>query len=173
MNNGASTTASGASNERLRTDLNYRLHNYISAALRKAIKKDSRATFELLGYSTDDLRQHLESLFQSGMSWENYGTLWHIDHVIPKSWFCVETADGIDEYELKACWSLENLQPLCADENLKKKDRHVSHLQLGELRITHERFRMEIEHHKQERLTFAFKRDSDIIVRQNNCHTFI
>jgi hypothetical protein len=89
------------------------------------------------------------------MSWENYGTLWHIDHVIPKSWFRIETDAGIDEYELKACWSLQNLQPLTADENLKKKDRHISHLHLGELRITYDRFRMEIEHRKQERLPFA------------------
>jgi hypothetical protein len=145
----------GYQNERLRTDLNYRLHNYLSAALRKAIKKGRHSTFELLGYSTDDLRRHLESLFQPGMAWENYGTLWHIDHVIPKSWFQIETDTGIDECELKACWSLRNLQPLTAGENLKKKDRHISHLEQGELRITYDRFRMEIEHRKQERLPFA------------------
>ncbi|MFL6213460.1 MAG: hypothetical protein ACJ74J_06135 [Blastocatellia bacterium] len=150
----------GYQNQRLRTDLNYRLHNYISAALRKALKKNCRSTFELLGYSTDDLRQHLELLFQPGMSWENYGTLWHIDHVIPKSWFSIETDAGLDEYELKACWSLQNLQPLTADENLKKKDRHISHLQLGELRISYERFRMEIEHRKQQRMPFALSHGS-------------
>lgn len=145
----------GYQNERLRTDLNYRLHNYISAAIRKAIRKNRRSTFDILGYSTDDLRHHLESLFQPGMSWQNYGTEWHIDHIIPKSWFRVETEDGIDEYELKTCWSLRNLQPLSAGENLKKKDRHISHLELGELHITHEQFRIMIEHHKRDQRAFA------------------
>jgi HNH endonuclease. len=142
-------------NERLRTDLNYRLHNYISAAIRKAIRKNHRSTFNILGYSTDDLRHHLETLFQPGMSWQNYGTEWHIDHVIPKSWFRIENEDGIDEYELKVCWSLRNLQPLSASENLKKKDRHISHLELGELHITYEQFRIKIEHHKRDQTAFA------------------
>ena len=90
-------------NERLRTDINYRLNNYISAAIRRAINKNHQTTFDLLGYSVDELRQHLESLFQDGMSWQNYGTQWHIDHVIPKSWFNLKTKDGIDKYELELC----------------------------------------------------------------------
>lgn len=136
-------------NERLRTDLNYRLHNYISAALRRAIKKNHQATFDILGYTTDDLRLHLESLFQPGMSWENYGSEWHIDHVIPKSWFRLETEAGIDEYELKACWALANLQPLRADENLTKKDRHISDIRLGRSRVTYAQFRAGMERDKQ------------------------
>lgn len=142
-------------NERLKTDLNYRLHNYLSAALRKGIRKNRRSMFDILGYSIDNLRQHLESLFQPGMSWQNYGTTWHIDHVIPKSWFRVETEDGIDEYELKVCWSLRNLQPLGAGENLRKKDRHASHIELGELRVTYRQFRIVIERHKREQTAFA------------------
>ena len=155
-------------NERLHTDLNYRLHNYISAAIRKGIRKNRRSTLDLLGYSIDDLRQHLESLFQPGMSWQNYGTAWHIDHVIPKSWFELETADGIDEYELKACWSLRNLQPMNAAENLQKKDRHISHMELGELRITYEQFRIVIERQKREQaaLPFSFYKDHHEVIRK-------
>ncbi|MCI0486358.1 MAG: hypothetical protein L0229_07135 [Blastocatellia bacterium] len=135
--------------ERLRTDPTYRLRNYISASIRRAIKKDRKSAFKILGYSVDDLRHRLESLFQPGMSWENYGSLWHIDHIIPKSWFNLTSENGIDEYELRLCWSLENLQPLWADENLEKKDRYISHTEPGHLQMTCDRFRLILEPYKQ------------------------
>lgn len=143
----------GYQNERLRTDMNYRLHNYISRAIRKAIRKDHQSTFDILGYSMDDLRQHLESLFQPGMSWQNYGTHWHIDHVVPKSWFKLDAETGLDEYELKWCWSLRNLQPMWMEENLKKKDRHISHIEVGQSHITYDQFRIMLEQHKRDQVT--------------------
>jgi hypothetical protein len=148
--------------------LNYRLSNYLSAALRKAIKKGRRATFDILGYTIDDLRRHLESLFQPGMSWQNYGTAWHIDHVIPKSWFKLEAEDGIDEYELKACWSLLNLQPLSAAENLQKKDRHISQIAVGESLMTYEQFRIVLELQKRDQtaLPFSFYKDHHEVIRK-------
>lgn len=135
----------GYQNRRLREDLNYRLHNYVSRAIRKAIKKNRQSAFNLLGYTVEELRQHLESLFQPGMSWENYGTEWHIDHITPKSWFKVEGPDGIDEYELRLCWSLENLQPMWGDENLEKNNRYVSDARMGRMRITYDQFRNIVE----------------------------
>jgi hypothetical protein len=45
-----------------------------------------RRSKELLGYDRRTLRKHIESLFHSGMSWNNYG-VWHIDHIIPISHF--------------------------------------------------------------------------------------
>jgi hypothetical protein len=90
-------------NERLRNDIEYRLRNYLGAAIRRAIRKNRRSTFDILGYSVENLCQHLEALFQDGMSWQNYGTEWHIDHVVPKSWFNLHDENGIDEYELKLC----------------------------------------------------------------------
>lgn len=38
-------------------------------------------TVDLLGYSSLDLKNHLQSLFTEGMAWDNYGE-WHIDHII-------------------------------------------------------------------------------------------
>ena len=132
-------------NERLRTDTSYRLRNYIGAAIRKAIRKNRKSAFNILGYTVDELRQHLESLFQPGMSWENYGTAWHIDHITPKSWFKIEGPDGVDEYELKLCWSLDNLQPMWGDENLEKNNRYVSDTKIGRVRITYDQFRARVE----------------------------
>ena len=66
----------------------------------------------------EDLEKHLESKFEEGMSWDNYGE-WHIDHIIPQSHFDINSADC---EEFKKCWSLENLQPLWKKDNLKKSN---------------------------------------------------
>lgn len=71
----------------------------------------------VVGYSLADLQGHLESLFAPGMSWENYGTVWHIDHRRPVASFVIEseTCDGF-----RRCWALDNLQPLFALDNMRK-----------------------------------------------------
>ena len=52
------------------------------------------------------------------MNWNNYGAVWHIDHIIPcASW------DLNNEFENKCCWNYRNLQPLFATENHSKKDK--------------------------------------------------
>jgi hypothetical protein len=60
----------------------------------------------------------LESKFIENMSWDNYGKVWHIDHIIPcSSW------DFSNEFENKHCWNYRNLQPLGSSENQSKKDK--------------------------------------------------
>jgi hypothetical protein len=70
----------------------------------------------LVGYDVIELKRHLEEQFVDGMSWENYGE-WHIDHIKPLSSFNIT---DINSDEFKKCWSLSNLQPLWAKDNLKK-----------------------------------------------------
>lgn len=67
-----------------------------------------------LGYTPQDLREHLESLFLEGMSWENHGE-WEVDHV--KSVFSLVSSGVCDPAEINR---LENLQPLWRAENKKK-----------------------------------------------------
>jgi hypothetical protein len=72
-------------------------------------------TIDLLGYSSYDLKIHMESLFKDGMSWDNWGE-WHIDHIIPVSKFEPNTSINIVN-------ALCNLQPLWAAENLSKNNK--------------------------------------------------
>jgi len=106
-----------------RRDPKRRLEDSIRSGVYAGIvngSKDGRRTFELLGYSRDELRAHLESKFQRGMTWDNYGPVWHVDHVLPLASFSYETPD---DPEFKASWALTNLQPLWALENILKRDR--------------------------------------------------
>jgi hypothetical protein len=101
-------------------NINKRLHHIISVTLNNMINKkyDTSKYLKLFGYTIEELKTHLEKKFKENMSWDNYGE-WHIDHIKPKSWFSVDS-----EQELKKCWSLDNLQPLWADENWSKGNRY-------------------------------------------------
>lgn len=75
--------------------------------------------FDILGYTINELYDHLESLFEINMSWDNYGQ-WHVDHILPISSFNFTT---IYCEEFRKCWSLNNLQPLWASDNLSKSNK--------------------------------------------------
>ena len=83
---------------------------------KRNVKKEGR-THELLGYSSKELCEHLESLFKDGMTWDNQGE-WHIDHRIPQSYF-----KSIDQ--LKECFALSNLKPEWASWNISKGNRFI------------------------------------------------
>lgn len=103
-----------------------KLRHSISSLVNKRLKKRGackygESFFNKIGYSFDDLVEHLESLFQADMTWDNYGQ-WHIDHRIPDSLF---QYNSMNDMGFKNSWALENLQPLWAEENLKKSDKVV------------------------------------------------
>lgn len=77
-------------------------------------------TAERLGYSIIELRAHLEGLFTDGMNWDqfNAGKI-HIDHRRPLASF-----DLSDPAQVLSAWSLSNLQPLWARDNLSKGARY-------------------------------------------------
>jgi hypothetical protein len=75
--------------------------------------------FEILQYSPVELATHLENQFTEGMEWENYGE-WHVDHKTPITAFNFQE---IGDNEFMKCWSLENLQPMWADENIRKSNK--------------------------------------------------
>lgn len=83
-------------------------------ALGKAKAGRSWKTF--VDYSLEELMAHLERQFLPGMTWQNKGD-WHIDHIIPRSSFGYSSPD---DPEFKKCWSLSNLQPLWAIDNIRK-----------------------------------------------------
>lgn len=106
--------------KRRKSDENFRLSSNMSRAIAKVLtgSKDGRSWEELVGYTGSELKKHLERYFHDGMSWENRNE-WHIDHIIPKSFFKYETPDDV---EFKNCWSLDNLRPMWKKDNYKKQN---------------------------------------------------
>lgn len=98
-----------------------RLNMRMRVAIGKALKgsKLNRKWSALVGYDAAALKKHIEGGFLPGMGWDNYGQ-WHIDHIIPKSKFNYNSAEDPD---FKRCWALSNLQPLWAEENLRKNNK--------------------------------------------------
>lgn len=95
----------------------------VGRAIRKRIKFNKQFGHwkEVLGYTVEDLMEHLEKKFTPEMNWDNYGTYWHIDHIRPKSWFEYTSTDS---EAFKQCWALDNLQPLEASLNCSKGNRY-------------------------------------------------
>ena len=80
----------------------------------------SKSTLELLSCSIENLKNHLESQFKEGMTWDNYNKEgWHIDHIKPCACFDLSKPE-----EQAKCFHYSNLQPLWAEENLKKSAKY-------------------------------------------------
>lgn len=95
---------------RLRMNLSSQLSHFVTGTARRAIKL-------LLGCSLQELKIHLQTQFVPGMTWENYGPVWHVDHIKPCAKF-----DLTDPEQQKQCFHHTNLQPLFALDNIKKSD---------------------------------------------------
>lgn len=82
----------------------------------------SAPTMTMTGCSVEQLRAWLESKFKFGMTWENRGHVWHIDHIVPCSAFDLSKPE-----QQRLCFHYTNLQPLYARVNLQKHDRIQTH----------------------------------------------
>ena len=104
---------------------NYRLKKLARSRIYNAIKRLEHVekpriryrTENMIGCTIEQLKGHLEARFSRGMNWDNHGTHWHIDHIIPMAHFKLT-----DESQLLAASHYTNMQPMWAAENLAKSD---------------------------------------------------
>lgn len=96
----------------------YKLNRVLSNGIRGSIKsgKGGMHWENIVGWTLESFKKHMEILFKPDMTWENHGK-WHIDHIRPISSFNIVDYNCSD---FKECWSLSNLQPLWARENIIK-----------------------------------------------------
>ncbi len=107
-------------NKKARSSVKGKIRTMISGPMRQSLKNVSklgRHWEDLVGFTVEQLKRHIERKFKPGMSWDNYGSYWEIDHIIPIAAFNYETPEDID---FKRCWCLKNLQPLEKSTNRKK-----------------------------------------------------
>ena len=101
------------------SDIFYKIKSNLSIRMRKFFKKNGSRTVDFIGCSIDELKCHLESKFQDGMSWDNYGLHgWHVDHIRPCTSFDLSKRE-----EQEKCFHYTNLQPLWAIDNIKKSNK--------------------------------------------------
>jgi hypothetical protein len=120
-----------------------KIRHTISGTIRRALyaegsSKNSESINNHLEYTMDELKQHIESLFEPWMTWENYGVYkptewndedqstwkWQIDHEKPHSEFHYTS---MEDQTFKDCWALKNLRPLSAKDNVIEGVRRTRH----------------------------------------------
>jgi hypothetical protein len=129
-------------------DIAYRLKKNISRSIWGYLKlskssKNNESCLKYLGFTDKALKEHLEAQFEPWMNWENYGGYnsktwndddqsswkWSLDHITPQSDLPYKS---MEDENFKKCWSLENLRPYSAKQNVldgtskirhKKKDK--------------------------------------------------
>lgn len=123
----------------LSKSINYRLRNRFRTAIYKALKlnnssKENASFLNYVDYSMNELKDYLESKFESWMNWDNWSKYnadtwkdedqstwtWQIDHIIPQSKFRYAS---MEDEGFKKCWELSNLRPLSAKENCLKSNK--------------------------------------------------
>jgi hypothetical protein len=98
------------------SNINTKIASNLRNRLRRAIKFKTGSAIKELGCSIDEFKLYMESKFQDGMTWDNYGLKgWHIDHIVPLNNF-----DLTNMEEFKIAVHYTNLQPLWAKDNLSK-----------------------------------------------------
>jgi hypothetical protein len=101
----------------IQAKIKHNLRTRINLVLKGKIKSGS--TIDVLGCDIKFFIQHIENKFLPGMTWENHSRRgWHIDHIIPCASF-----DLSDPEQQKKCFHYTNLQPLWAEDNLRKSDK--------------------------------------------------
>ena len=105
---------------RRKNDITYRLKKNISNSFRKSLTKKGYTkkskTHQILGIDWDTFKKHIENQFIDNMSWDNFNKI-HIDHKIP-------IAAASTEFEVIALNHYTNLQPLWAEDNVRKSDKY-------------------------------------------------
>lgn len=109
----------GYKKKKYHSDPIFKLKVWARNAVNKILRPGTKfgRSLEYLGCSPEEYKQHLESKFLFGMTWDNHGTVWHIDHIRP-----IASFDLSKESDIRTCCHFSNHQPLFAKDNLQKAD---------------------------------------------------
>lgn len=95
--------------------------NMIWRAIRNGYVKKEK-TMRYFGCSTQQLKNHLQFQFDRNMTWDNYGTYWEVDHIMPCNIFDLTREDHV-----AMCNNYTNLRPLEKTKNRSKHAKIINH----------------------------------------------
>jgi len=106
---------------RKKIDPMFKITKNLRSRLWTVLKKNkkSETTMKLTGCTLEELKKHLESKFEDGMDWNNYG-VWHVDHIIACANFDLSNPE-----QQKICFHYTNLQPMWGEKNMQKGARLI------------------------------------------------
>lgn len=127
--------------KRRKIDINFKIKTNISNSIYKKLKniKNNKSCLKYLPFTIQELKEHIEKQFEPWMNWNNWGIYniktwndndqltwkWQIDHIVPHSEF---KYNSMNDIEFKNCWTLNNLRPYSAKQNVldgTAKKRHA------------------------------------------------
>jgi hypothetical protein len=108
------------SRKKYATDINFRLKKIMRTRFAKTVMKEKKYSkiLNYLGVSLDYFKQWIEYQFNDKMSWDNQGTYWDFDHVMP-----CNSYDFSKEENIKLCFNWTNIRPLEKRENYIKNNK--------------------------------------------------
>jgi hypothetical protein len=113
---------------RRKTDLNFRISEVIRSKIYKVLNGLPTSYTNILGCDYDFLKKWIEFRFDPTMNWENFGSVWQIDHILPISKFDFSIEDN-----LHICFHWTNLQPLQSKINRSKYNNFELHYYFNNL----------------------------------------
>lgn len=113
-----------------KTDPSYKCWENARKRIWKIIHKNKKNnTLDLIGTTPLLFKLWLEYTFTTNMNWDNYGTYWEIDHVIPISTFDMKDTHNIFRaFNWKNCRA-ETKQYNNAKRNVISKEQMIKHYQ--------------------------------------------
>jgi hypothetical protein len=100
--------------------LKHAINSNINGNLRKYLQIKHDKSMNYLGTTMEQYCQYLEHQFTSEMNWDNYGSYWEIDHILP-----IDSFDLTNEEQLYQCFNYTNTRPLHWLENKQKSNKII------------------------------------------------
>jgi hypothetical protein len=132
-------------NERYKNDPNFKFVCNQRRRIGLALEKKQKRTIHYLGCNSEKFFHWLKIHFNEIITFENHGSVWHVDHVIPLSKFNLEK-----EEEQILAFNWRNTMPLLINENLTKNNK-INSLQIEQ------HYKTLLEYHKKNNIELPQK----------------
>jgi transposase-like protein len=103
-------------------DKNFQISEILRSKIHKILKNQKTSYINTLGCDLEFFKKWIEFRFDENMNWNNLGSYWQIDHILPINSFDFKVKENIN-----ICFHWTNLQPLQANVNKVKSDKLELH----------------------------------------------